>query len=387
MRQDIEKTTLNAFIWDYIGKFASHVISFIITIILTKLLLPKDFGLIAIVMIIIGVLGVFFDLGLGQAIIQRKKVLEIHKSSVFYFNIILSIFIFTALFISSEEIAIFFNQMELETIIKVSSLIVLFNAFGTIQKTLFVKELNYKTLSIITLIASSVGGAVGITMALNGFQIWSLVFQQLISQFMISALLWKFSNWRPEATFSINALRELWSYGFKMFLAGIISIISNRSDYIFIGKLFPINLLGYYQRAKTLEQTVVSYTSVSIINIFFPLISKIQKDLELVKETIEKSYIIISYLIFFIIGILFINSREIILVLFGENWLFVDNYFSILILSAFTPLVSLLITVISSLGRSDEFLKATIFNSIASIMNYPFIFIGIEYFLVSLIFS
>ncbi len=157
MRQDIEKTTLNAFIWDYIGKFASHVISFIITIILTKLLLPKDFGLIAIVMIIIGVLGVFFDLGLGQAIIQRKKVLEIHKSSVFYFNIILSIFIFTALFISSEEIAIFFNQMELETIIKVSSLIVLFNAFGTIQKTLFVKELNYKTLSIITLIASSVG--------------------------------------------------------------------------------------------------------------------------------------------------------------------------------------------------------------------------------------
>jgi len=102
-----------------------------------------------------------------------------------------------------------------------------------------------KTFLIITLIASSVGGPVGITMALNGFQIWSLVFQQLISQFMISALLWKFSNWRPEATFSINALRELWSYGFKMFLAGIISIISNRSDYIFIGKLFPINLLGY----------------------------------------------------------------------------------------------------------------------------------------------
>jgi len=109
--------------------------------------------------------------------------------------------------------------------------------------------------------------------------------------------------------------------------------------------------------------------------IFFPPHKvKFRKDLELVKETIEKSYIIISYLIFFIIGILFINSREIILVLFGENWLFVDNYFSILILSAFTPLVSLLITVISSLGRSDEFLKATIFNSIASIMNYPFIF-------------
>ncbi len=122
------------------------------------------------------------------------------------------------------------------------------------------------------------------------------------------------------------------------------------SDYtIIVGKLISnLSLLGYYQRAKTLEQTVVSYTSVSIINIFFPLISKIQKDLELVKETIEKSYIIISYLIFFIIGILFINSREIILVLFGENWLFVDNYFSILILSAFTPLVSLLITVISS---------------------------------------
>jgi len=146
--------------------------------------------------------------------------------------------------------------------------------------------------------------------------------------------------------------------------------------------------LGYYQRAKTLEQMVISYTSVSIGNVFFPLISKIQSNKDLVRDIIIKNYLIVIYIVFFLIGILFINSKEIILILFGEKWLQVDEYFKILILGSFSPpLASLLSSVLSSLGNSRDFLNITILKTILSFFTYIFLFFDIKYFLIGMIFS
>lgn len=387
MSDNLKAKGVTAFIWDFTGKLASNGMGFIITIFLARLLEPSEFGLIAMVMVVIGMASVFSDSGLGVALIQRRRVLPIHYSSVFYFNIFVAIFLTLVTFFSAGNIAEFYNNEELIPLSQVMSISFIISAFSSVQSTRLRKELNYALLTKITFSSSLISGVVGIVLAFNGAGVWSLVIQTLTAGIITNILLWATSKWRPSLTFSLRALMQLWAFGFHMFLIGLIDTIFSRLDVLIIGKLFTPATLGFFNRAKSLDQMIVSYSAGSLMAIVFPLLSKVQKDLLRFQNIVLKSLGIISFITFLLIGGVFLVAEELIVFLFSEKWLPSVSYLKLLILSGFGYAIgAILVNVLSSRGNSKAYFKIGIYKKIPIAINLYIGFLwGIEGYLYGMI--
>jgi len=299
-----------AFLWDLFGKMATHGMGFVVTIFLARLLEPSDFGLIAMVMVVIGMASVFTDVGLGGALIQRRKVRPIHYASVFYFNIVVGFFLTLITYFSAPWISEFYNNAQLLPLAQVMALSFAINAFSSVQSTRLRKELNYALLTRIGLISSLSSGVLGISLALWGAGVWSLVAQTLTMGIVYNIFIWSAANWKPSLEFSWKALTQLWGFGFRMFLSGMLEAIFTNLDFLIIGKLFPPATLAYFQRAKSLNGMAVQYSSGSLIAVLFPVLSKVQKDLPRFQSIVIKGFGIISFVIFFLLGSLYLVSEE-----------------------------------------------------------------------------
>jgi len=384
---NLKRQGTKAFIWDFFGKMAIHGMGFVVTIFLARLLEPSDFGLIAMIMVIIGIATVFTDVGLGAALIQRKRVLPIHYSSVFYFNILVGFLLTLLTYLSASWVSNFYNSEQLLPITQVMSLLFFINAFSSVQSTRLRKELNYPLLTKVSFISSLLSGIVGVSLAFWGAGVWSLVIQTLAMGIIYNILIWSEGHWRPSLEFSGKALKQLWGFGFRMFLSGMLDAIFMRIDFLIIGKLFPVATLGYFQRAKSLNGMVVQYSSGSLMAVLFPVLSKVQNDLPRFQNIILKSLGIISFITFMLLGGLYLISEELIVLLFSEKWLPSVDMFKILVLSGFSyPISALLVNILSSRGNSKAFLRLEIYKKlIASVTFMVLYFWGINAFLYGLI--
>lgn len=376
-----------AFIWDFSGKIMMHGMGFIVSIFLARLLEPSDFGLVAMVMIVIGIAGIFNDVGLGSALIQRRRVLPIHYSSVFYFNITIGALLTLLTYASAPLIADFYNNKLLIPLTQVISFNFIIGAFSAVQSTKLRKELNYALLTKIRFVASFISGVVGISLAFYGAGVWSLVSQVLTQGIIYNLLIWSVSHWKPRIEFSFKALMQLWAFGFRIFLATAIEAIFIRLDTIIIAKLFPPDTLGFFNRAKSLDQMVISYSSGSLMSVLFPILSKVNRDLARFKNIVLKSLGIITFVVFFLLGGLYLISHELIILLFGEKWLQSVGYLKLLLLSGFVyPISALMVNVLMSRGNSKAFLRLDIYKKIILGTNLVVGFIwGVEGYLYGLI--
>ena len=376
-----------AFIWDFSGKMAMHGMGFIVSIFLARLLEPSDFGLVAMVMVIIGIAGVFSDVGLGAALIQRRRVLPIHYSSVFFFNITIGALLTFLTYLSAPLIADFYDNKELIPLTQVISFSFVIGAFSAVQSTKLRKELNYALLTKVAFIASLMSGVVGISLAFNGAGVWSLVAQALTQGIVYNIIIWVVSHWKPKIEFSLKALMQLWAFGFRIFLSGLLDSIFTRLDTIIIAKLFEPATLGFFNQAKLLDRMVISYSSGSLMSVLFPLLSKVQNDLVRFQNIIMKSLGIIIFVTFFLLGGLYLVSYELVIMLFGEKWLQTVDYFKLLVLSGFGfPISALLVNVLSSRGNSKAFLRLEIYKKIIFGINLAVGFMwGIEGYLYGLV--
>ncbi len=383
----IKSKGIQAFIWDLLGKVGIHASSFIVMIILARLLTPADFGLIAMIMVIVGIATIFSDIGLGGALIQRRRVLQIHYSSVFFFNISAGFILTTITFFSANLIANFYNNTELVPIVQVMSTLFIISSFHALQIVILRKELNYKLLTQVTLIASISSGIIGIILAFLDFGVWSLVAQILSRELITNIVIWKKTSWIPSFAFSFKALKQLWGYGFNMFLSGVIDTIYEKLDYMLIGKLFSPSILGFFHQAKQLNLFVIKYSSGSLMSVLFPVLSKIQKDIFYFRRVVIKSLGIICFITFFILGELYITANELIVGLFGDKWEPSIYYFKILALSGFAyPISALMVNILSSRGKSKDFLKLEIYKKIIQSINLYILYLyGIDVFLYGLI--
>ena len=360
-----------AFIWDFFGKMATHGMGFIVSIFLARLLEPSDFGLIAMVMVIIGMTSVFIDVGLGGALIQRRRVRPVHYFSVFYFNIFVGLLLTLLTYFSAPWISEFYNNEQLLPLAQVMSLLFIISSLGSVQGIRLRKELNYALLTKISLISSLISGVLGVSLAFLGAGVWSLVAQALIGGIVTNILIWRASNWVPSLMFSWKALTQLWGFGFRMFLSGMLDKIFIRLDFLIIGKLFFPATLGYFQRAKSLRSMAVQYSSGSLMTVLFPVLSKIQNDLPRFQNTIIKSLGIILFVIFLLLGALYLISEELIVLLFSDKWLPSVEFFNILVLSGFSyPISALLVNVLSSRGNSKAFLRLEIYKKMIATINF-----------------
>ena len=366
---------------------ASQGMSFVISIFLARLLEPSEFGLIAMVMVIIGMAEVFTDIGLGGALIQRRRVLPIHYSSVFYFNVFASLLLTSVTYFSAGWIGKFYDNETLIPLAKILSLLFIINAFSSVHAVKLRKELNYRLLVKLGFTASLISGVIGVSLAFAGFGLWSLVAQTLSRGLISNILIWSFGRWVPSMLFSFKALKQLWGFGFRMFLSGLLDAIFTRLDFLVIGKMFPPETLGFFQRAKSLNLMAVKYSSASLMGILFPVLSKIQKDLPRFQNVVLKSLGIICFVVFLLLGGLYLVSAELITLVFGEKWLPSVRFFEVLVISGFGwPISSLLVNVLSSRGNSKAFLRVEILKKILLTTNLVVLMIwGIEVYLYGLI--
>ena len=378
---------ITAFIWDFSRNLGTQGMGFVFSIFLARLLAPADFGLIAMVMVIIGIAGVFTDVGLGGALVQRKKILPVHYSSVFYFNISIGLILSLVTYFSAGAIGDFYKNDDLVPLAQVMSLSFVINAFSSVQGAKLRKELNYAVLAKIGFAASLLSGVVGVSLAFSGAGVWSLVAQTLTMGILHNIFIWSASKWVPSLQFSFKALVQLWGYGLRMFLAGLLDAVFTRLDYLIIGKLFMPETLGLFQRAKSLNLFVVRYTSASLMSVLFPVLSKIQNDLPRFQNVVLKTLGIISFITFLLLGGLYLVSEELIVLLYGGKWLPSVKFFKILVLSGFAyPVSALLVNVLSSRGKSKLFLRLEIYKKLLVCINiYVLVAWGIDIYLYGLI--
>lgn len=376
-----------AFIWDFFGKFARNGMGFVVSIFLARLLEPAEFGLIAMVMVIIGLAQIFTDVGLGGALVQRRRVLPVHYNSVFYFNISIASILTAITYFSASSIADFYNTVELIPLAEAMSFAFLVGAFTSVQNVKLRKELNYALMTKISLISGFISGVIGVSLAFYGAGVWSLVVQTLSQGIIYNILIWNKAQWKPSLQFSFKALYQLWGYGFRIFLTSLMDNVFTRLDIMFIGKFFDAASLGFYQRAKSLNIFVIKYASDSLMSILFPMLSKVQNNLLRFQNIVIKTYGIISFVTFLLLGGLYLVADELIVLLFGEKWLPSVHFFMILALSGFVrPIGAVLMNILMSRGRSEIVLRMAIYKITIALLNFVVLYMwGIDAFLYGLI--
>lgn len=376
MGNNLKSQGLKAVVWDFFGKVAKFGTTFIVTVILARLLEPSDFGLIAMVMVVVMIAMIFTDVGLGSALIQRRRLLPIHYDSVFYFNIFIGGILTLVTFFSATWISEFYGNKQLIPLTQVISLVFVVNAFGSMQSTKLRKELNYATLAKANVSAAVLGGIIGISLALSGAGVWSLVAQILTRAVFYNIFVWTASGWIPSLMFSLKALKQLWGFGFRMFLSTLVNVVYNQLDVLIIGKLFAPATLGFFDQAKKLNALIIQFSSGSIMAVMFPVLSKIQNDLPRFQNVAIKTLGIISFVAFFLSGTLYLVSHELIALLFTEKWLPSVEYFKILVMSGFAyPVSVILVNILSSRGNSKAFLRLEIYKKILQSINLSMFFL------------
>lgn len=371
----IKSKTIGGLKWSFIDNFSNSGITFFVGLILARLLSPTEFGVIGIITVFVAVSNTIIDGGFSVALIRRNDITDKDYNTVFVLNLVISIVLYAFLCLLASRIAIFFHEPQLERIIPIMSFLLIINALSIIQKTIFVKSIDFKTQAKISLISSISSGAVGILLAYNGFFIWSLVFQQLSRQFIVSILLWIFSSWKPKLQFSMKSFQELFGFGSKILLANLVNTIYYNIFLTIIGKLYSSNELGKYSRAEQFNAIFTNNLSMVIQKVTFPALSEIQNDLSLQTIYFRKSIIISSIITcFFVLGLAAV-AKPLILILIGEKW--IDSVLYLQIISFYGVLYPLSIINLNMLnikGMSNLFLKLEVIKKILFI---PVLCIGL----------
>ncbi|MGL4850421.1 MAG: MOP flippase family protein [Clostridium sp.] len=366
---DLKKKTVGGLIWTFSDLIVNQGLQFVIQIVLARLLLPEEFGLIGMITIFIALANTIVDSGFSNALIREKKVTQAEYSTVFYFNLLMAIILYVVLFLLSPKISLFFRQPQLSEILRVLAITFVINSFGLIQRTMLTRELSFKPQMLINMIASICSGVGAIVLAYLGFGVWSLVFRTLILQGMQAILLCLINRWRPSITFDFKSFKKFFNFSWKLLISGVIDTIYNNLYYVIIGKIYSPTELGYYTNAQKLRDTAVQSISNSIQKVTYPMLSKIKEEEEKLKESYKSLMKHASYINFPIMIGLAVVGRKLIIVLFGPEWIPSIDMFIILCISGMLyPMQALNLNILQVKGRSDLFLKLEIAKKIINVI-------------------
>lgn len=373
----LKQKTITGTIWSFIDSFANQGIQFIAGIVLARILSPKEFGLIGMLTIFIALSQSFIDSGFTNALIRKKNCTQTDYSTVFYFNFVVGIIFYFILFFSAGSISVFFNEPQLELLLQVLGIGLILNALGIIQRTILTKDINFKLQTRVSIAASTLSGIIAIAMAFNGFGVWSLVALTLSRFGFTSFFLWMWAKWNPSLIFSIESFKELFSFGSKLLISGLIDTAYRNIYYLIIGKYFSAVDLGYYTRADQFQALPSKQLTGILGRVSYPILSTIQDDVKKLRTAytqIIKSTMLITFVL--MLGMAAI-AKPMILTLVGEQWLPSVIYLQMLcFVGMFYPLHALNLNMLQIQGRSDLFLRLEIIKKVLSI---PIIIIGILY--------
>lgn len=348
---------------------------FVVGIILARILSPREFGLIGMLTIFIAISQSFIDSGFSSALIRKKKCTQTDYSTIFYFNLVIGVLFYFILFIAAGAISSFFKEPQLKLLLQVLGFGVLLNAIGLIQRTILTKEINFKLQTKTSLVASIGSGAIAITMAFLNYGVWSLVALTLTRFGLTSLFLWIWAKWKPLWVFSKDSFKELFAFGSKLLLSGLISTTFRNIYFLIIGKYFSAIELGYYTRADQFKALPSQNLTAIISRVSFPVLSRIQDDVPKLKATYQKIIRSTMFVTFILMLGMAAVAKPMVLTLIGAKWLPAVIYLQMLcFVGMFYPLHALNLNMLQVQGRSDLFLKLEIIKRILAV---PTIIIGI----------
>ena len=380
MQGSLKGKTIHGVIWSLIDNVSSSGVIFFVGIILARLLTPEEYGVMAMVSIFIAISNSIIDSGFSSALIRKVKVKPIEYNTVFYFNLLISLLLYICLFFISPFIALFFREPILCEVMRVIGLILIINALSIIPYTIFVREINFKTQTIISLIASVGSGVIGVWMAFSGQGVWSLVGQQLGRQCLNTLFLWFFCHWKPTVSFSMTAFKEMFGFGSKLLLSGLLDTIYKDIYYIFIWRCFSSSILGQYTRAKQFSMVFSTNLTTVVQRVSFPVLSSIQDDSIRLREAyrkVIKSTMLVSFAC--MLGLAAI-AKPLLILLISDKWLPAVYFLQIVCFSNMLyPLHAINLNILKVKGRSDVFLKLEVIKKVLAI--FPIlvgVYLGIE---------
>ena len=352
--QSLKNKTLKGVIWSSVERFSIQGVQFLVMLVIARILDPKDFGLVGMLAIFLAVAQSLMDSGFSQALIRKQDRTEIDNNTVFYFNIVVSVFLYLILFAIAPWVADFYNEPQLTELMRVLCLIVIINSFAVVQRALYTTSLDFKTQAKASFIAALVSGCVGIYLAMNGYGVWTLVWQQLLNAGINTLLLWFFSKWYPRLQYSWKSFKEMFSFGSKLLASGLLDTVYTNMYTLVIGKVFTAVNLGYYSQADRFTKLPSSNITGILQRVTYPVLCSIQDDDERLRADYRKLLRLSAFIIFPLMCLLAGIACPLVKLLLGEKWLFVAT---LIIPLSFTmmwwPIHAINLNLLLVKGRSD----------------------------------
>lgn len=365
MQKDSSTKVFSNFIWRFAERCGAQLVAFVVSIVLARILAPEMYGTIALVTVFISILQVFVDSGLANALIQKKNADNLDFSTVFFTNVFFCIVLYVIAFLISPLIGRFYHNMSLVPIIRVLSITLLISGIKNVQQAYVSRNLLFRKFFFSTLGGTIVAAIVGIIMAIKGYGVWALVTQQVLNVTVDTIILWITVKWHPQFVFSLERLKGLFSYGWKLLASGLLDTVYNNLQQLIIGKMYTSAELAFYNKADQLPNIIVVNINSSIDSVLLPVMSKVQEDKEVIKNMTRRAIKTSTYIMApIMLGLAFTASNVVILLL-TEKWLACVPYLVILCITyIFWPLNTANLNAIKAMGKSDIYLKLEILKKI-----------------------
>lgn len=356
-----KKRVVNNFIWRFLERCGAQGVTLVVSIVLARLLNPEIYGTVALVTVFTTIMQIFVDSGMGNALIQKKDADDLDFSSVFYFNILMCSVLYLIMFFAAPFIAAFYKIPELTAVVRVLSLILIISGVKNVQQAYVSRHLMFKKFFFSTL-GGTIGAAIiGIAMAYLGFGVWALVAQMLFNTTIDTLILWITVKWRPKKMFSIQRLKSLFSYGWKLLVSSLLDTVYNNIRQLIIGKVYTKSDLAYYNNGKKYPEYLVSNINTAIDSVLLPTMSNEQDHPERVKSMTRRAIKTATFIIMPLMVGFAVCSKQLVSLILTDKWLPAVPFMQIFCISfAFYPIHTANLNAIKAMGRSDLFLKLEI---------------------------
>lgn len=367
-QKGLKQKAASGMMWTALQKYSTMFIQFISGIILARLLTPYDYGCIGMLMIFIVLAESFIDGGFGSALIQKKQPTQEDYSTIFFWNIAMAIVLYVILFFSAPAIARFYKIPLLCSVLRVQGIILFLYAFNIVQRNQLRKKLNFKVLSVVAIVTSIIALIVTILMAYSGFGVWSLVAQMIITAAIPTIVFWFYLKWRPVKIFSWTSFKELFRFGFYMFLTHVLNQFGNQIQGLLIGKIFNASTMGYYSKAQSTERIASLSISSIMTQVTYPLYAEAQDNKAELANMIRRLTMTLSYITFPLMFILILCAKPIFVLLYSDRWLQSVPYFQVLCISGLAYcLQSVNYQSIAAVGKSRTMFWWTVLKRLVGV--------------------
>ncbi|MBQ6794543.1 MAG: lipopolysaccharide biosynthesis protein [Clostridia bacterium] len=353
--------TLTNLIWRFAERCGAQLVSFLVSIILARLLTPDAYGIISTILVFTTILQVFVDSGLGNALIQKKNADDIDFSTVFYTNIIFCTVLYLILFFCAPFIATFYNEPSMTALLRVLGLTIVISGVKNVQQAYISRNLMFKKFFFATIGGTICAAVVGIAIAYGGGGAWALVAQQIINVSIGTVVLWLTVKWRPKKVFSLQRLKGLYSFGWKLLASSLLDTVYNDIRQLIIGKMYGSADLAFYNRGKQFPHLIVTNVNTSIDSVLLPVLSNEQDKKDRIKAMTRRAIKTSVYIMAPLMMGLAFTAPTLIRIILTEKWIPCVPYMCIFCISyMFHPIHTANLNAIKAMGRSDLFLKLEI---------------------------